>query len=503
MSTGASTGASTGQPPRLATPSLRRRVSLVVLVLVALMLVVLGVVTDRVLADRLDGQLRQRLVDRAGVAAALVDQVDGRDLARRLEGEGVSVVLTEADGSTYAEGPLAGAAAGGAPGGSASALPAEPAQPPEGGRPSPRPAPAPPAPAAEPEVQESGSLLSVSTTVGDDTLVLLADAGDIATTMSQVRLALLIAGLLVLLVTAGAVPLVVRRTLAPLDRITAVAQSITDGDRERRLRPTRPATELGRTATAFDVMLDEVTGAEQRATDSEARLRSFLHDAAHELRTPLTGVQAAAERVLRDDPDREVRERVLLTLVRESQRAGRLVDDMLLMAGIDRGLDLERRELDLSDLAAEVVAGQRLRHPAATFDVVGGAAPTTGDRDRLTQVVGNLLDNAVTAAGPHARVEVATVVEDDAVVLRVRDDGPGVAAADRERIFERLVRLDESRSTHRGGVGLGLPIARGLARAHGGELRCVDPGPAGGAVFELRLPRSPTRTTSRTAPPPR
>ncbi len=314
------------------------------------------------------------------------------------------------------------------------------------------------------------------------TVTLLADVGDVRRTLAQVRLALVVAAGLVLLAAATMVPVVVARALRPLDRITDVARSITSGDRARRLRPSSPDTELGRTAVAFDDMLDEVVG-------SEERLRRFLSDAAHELRTPLAGVQAAAEHLLRDDPPRDERERTVLGLVRQSRRAGRLVDDLLTMARIDSGLVMRPVPTDLRELADEVAAAVGLTGPGTEVRVEGPAAPLRADRDRLVQVVGNLVDNAVHAVGPGGHVLLRTRRGDGRVGLDVVDDGPGVPAADRERVFERLVRLDEARSTHRGGAGLGLAIARGIARAHGGDLTCRgrDDGRPG-AVLRLDLP---------------
>ncbi|GAA5153612.1 hypothetical protein GCM10023340_35870 [Nocardioides marinquilinus] len=475
-------------PDGLRTPSLRRRATVVVVVLVAALLVVLVVATELVLRERLDAQLRQRLVDRVGVAEALVGQVDDRDLARRLEGQGVSVVIVTADGATYAEGSLAGALGAGGPASDPAGPNEGPDAPPVGADP---PGPAPPdPPGADPEVQESGDLLTVSRRLDDgSTLLLAADAGDVRDTVAEVRLVLLVAAGLVLLLTAVLVPLVVSGALRPLRTITGVARDITRGDRGRRLRPVSPHTELGRTAVAFDDMLDEVVGAEERAVASEARLRSFLSDAAHELRTPVAGVQATAEQLLRDDPPRAEREQALLALIRATRRAGRLVDDLLLMARIDRGLDLQRAEVDLAEVADEVLDERRHRHLSARLVREGGPLLVEGDHDRLVQVVANLVDNALQATGGQGQVVVRLdAVDDGAARLDVADDGPGVPPEQRERVFERLVRLENGHARP-DGAGLGLPIARGIARSHGGDLVCLA-APSGGALFRLTLPPS-------------
>jgi len=159
------------------------------------------------------------------------------------------------------------------------------------------------------------------------------------------------------------------------------------------------------------------------------------------------------------------------------------------VAEVARGA-AERQRVRGGDVAVEVVTDEPV-------------PPVAGDPDRLGQVVGNLLDNAVRHARSSVRVSVASRGVDDTaeVVVRVDDDGRGVDDADRERVFDRLVRLDEARARGDGGSGLGLPIARAIARAHGGDVVCLpraagggaDPG-LGGARFELRLPAEQTET---------
>ncbi len=480
-------------PGALQTPSLRRRVTLVVVLLLAVMLAVLGVTTDLVLRNRLEGQLEQRMLDRAQVGVALADQVEPSELARRLEGNGISVWISTADGTSYTAGPPPVAGPGGRSGGPGQGATA-------GSKPRATP-PAKPAASATSPVVRTGDLLEVTRTLPNAaTLSLSADAGEVRRLLDQTRIALLAGALAVLLLATLVIRPVVGRVLRPLDRITGLARSIREGDRGQRLRPDRPGTELGTTAQAFDEMLDAVEGAEEHAVESEARLRGFLSDAAHELRTPIAGIQAAAEHVLRANPERAEREQTLLTLVRESRRAGRLVDDMLLMARIDRGLDLRPTTVDLTQVAGAAVEARRLTHPDARLVVVGEPLALLADGDRVAQVIGNLLDNALRAAGPQGsvRVEIGCEAgqEGGRAVVEVVDDGPGIPRVGRERVFERLVRLDPARSGTDTGAGLGLPIARGIARAHGGDLLALEPRPAAedspghGARFRLTLPLS-------------
>lgn len=451
----------------LRTRSLRNRVTITVLAFLAAMLVVLAVVTDVALGARLEGELRERLQDRATYATILVGQVDSDELVDRLEGDGVSVVLTTSAGQEIRKGPLAQAG----PGAGASAAPV----------------PQPPGPAGGPKdpVRRSGQVLSVSEGLSDgSTLVLLADSGEVERTLSQVRTTLVLAGLVLLALAALALRPVVARALRPLDQVTATARAITAGDRGARLRPDRPETELGQAASAFDGMLDEVEGAERQARGAEQRLRVFLSDAAHELRTPLAGVQAAAERLLRGVDDRQQREQLSVTVIREARRASRLADDLLTMARIDSGLELRRVPVDLRGLADRVADVARLAHPSARVEVDGSAGVVDADPDRVTQVLTNLVDNALAATRSHGHVTLTLARNPGGATVDVADDGPGVPPTDAERVFERLVRLDPSRSS--GGSGLGLSIARGIAEAHGGALALV-PSEAG-ARFRLSLP---------------
>jgi two-component system, OmpR family, sensor kinase len=280
--------------------------------------------------------------------------------------------------------------------------------------------------------------------------------------------------------------------LRPLDSMAALAKAITEGDRGRRLAPTRTDTEIGQTARAFDEMLDELEGAESRARQAEQRTRAFLADAAHELRTPITGVLAAAETLLHhgDELPPADREKLQSLLVREAQRAGTLISDLLAAARLDAGVDLDLSPVSLRHLAYNELDRVRLLQPETSVTTSGDDALVTADAGQVSGILRNLLDNAMRAAGPQGRIHLNLYQHDGVAVLEVWDSGPGVPPSERERIFERLVRLDNSRTSDAGGSGLGLAIARGYARAHGGDLVCVDPG-GPGALFRLTLPIEP------------
>ncbi|WP_235579946.1 sensor histidine kinase [Rhodococcus sp. Leaf233] len=466
---------------RTPTPSLRMRVVATVVVLFAALLVIVGSSVDVVLGQQLRRDLEARLSDRATRAVELVESgVGPGDLVQALQGDAIRVRVTAADGTVY------GAPGSGPPG--PDIRPATPA-PPAGQSRTPSP-PGPPDPPAPP----SDSFEITEPLPDGSTLSLLGDTTAIADVRRQLRILMLVAGAVTLLLAAAALTFAVRRALSPLDSMTSVARRITNGDRGRRLLPTKPNTDLGRTASAVDEMLDALEDAERReaaaartARLAEEDMRRFLADAAHELRTPVAGISALAQSLQRDAehrPDRVARWSELL--VGESSRASRLVGDMLDSVRAESTSDLDATDIDLVEITRRTVERAALLMPEIRFDV-DAAQPITVHLDvgRIEQILSNVLDNAgrFTPSGGTIRVAVG---RDTHAFITVDDEGPGVAEADRERIFERLVRLNSARDRASGGVGLGLSIARTLARAHGGELVCLA-GPSG-ARFRLTLP---------------
>lgn len=468
--------------PPLRSGSLRRRTIVAVVALVALLLVVLAVVVDVALGARLRGQIEERLRDRAAAAASLVGTVDDTDLAERLSDQGLAVRIDSAGGSSVVAGPSPEQLREGPPGG-----PGGPGGAP-GNRSTPQPTASSDVSVVASEVTGDDDLVTLRSTLSDGSiLTLTASAAGVGDTLAQVRWIMAVSSVGVLVLAAGAVTLVVRRSLRPLDQVSRVARAIGSGERERRLHPTRSDTEIGRVATALDDMLDDVVGAEQAALDAEQRLRAFLSDAAHELRTPVAGIRAAADTLVRADLDGPEREMLAAHVAREAARASRLVDDLLTMARVDRGLDLSRVDVDLRALVEAEERRVPLVHPGLHLrsTIPDAAVPVHADPDRLAQVLSNLVENAARATSGAGTVILGLETRGATAVVSVTDDGPGIPRADRERIFERLVRLDAARATS-GGVGLGLPIARGIARAHGGDVRCVDS--ETGARFEVTLP---------------
>ncbi len=334
--------------------------------------------------------------------------------------------------------------------------------------------------------------LNAPTRVDGAELTLTLDTALVTGARQRLRRILLVTSMVALLVSALLVAGAVRVALRPLDSMAALAKTITEGNRGRRLSPTRTDTEIGQTARAFDEMLDELEGAEARAQQAEQRTRAFLADAAHELRTPITGVLAAAETLLHhgDELPAADRERLQSLLVREAQRAGTLISDLLAAARLDVGVELDLAPVSLGELAFSELDRVRLLQPQTSLTTSGNDVVVTADAGQVSGILRNLIQNAMRAAGPEGRIHLNLDERNGLAVVEVWDSGPGVPPSERERIFERLVRLDHSRTSDSGGSGLGLAIARGYARAHGGDLVCIDPG-GPGALFRLTLPVDP------------
>jgi signal transduction histidine kinase len=313
-------------------------------------------------------------------------------------------------------------------------------------------------------------------------------AGQALTAVSRaqagVARAFLLAAAITLVLALVASYLVGGRVSAPLRRLAGLAARVDAGD----LQPRMPASsasssEVRVLSEAFNHMLDRLESA------FEAQ-REFVADASHELRTPLTVMQGQLEVLAADpDPSPEELQRVEALLQDEISRISRLVDDLLLLARSERSDFLRTRPVDLSTFVPQLWAGLTLT--AKRDFQLGEVPPVTlsADPDRLAQALRNLARNAIEhTAEPDGlvRLEVAKIGT-DTVRFSVIDDGPGIPASERDRVFERFHRTDASRNRLAGGAGLGLAIVRAIADAHHGTARAGD-GPQGGARIELELP---------------
>jgi signal transduction histidine kinase len=291
---------------------------------------------------------------------------------------------------------------------------------------------------------------------------------------------------------AGVVWTVVGRSLRPVEQLLSEVEDISAHRLHRRVDVPPTRDEVGRLAATLNAMLD-------RLEDAHVEQRRFVADASHELRTPIANIRTAVE-VAASNPGSADWPAVSVDLLRQDDRLQRLADDLLFLARSDLGATARRVEtIDLAalvrtEMGRPVRDGVRLvlvePLPAVTLD---------GDRDQLGRALSNLLDNALRHAT--STVSVGLHAGTQRVQIVVRDDGPGIARDDRERIFDRFVRLDEGRARSDGGSGLGLAIVREIAQAHGGTVRVIDAEP--GATLVLELPRPPVSQRSLSPRPPR
>jgi signal transduction histidine kinase len=274
------------------------------------------------------------------------------------------------------------------------------------------------------------------------------------------------------------------QALRPIERVRAVAEEIKASDLSRRIGMTRGQIEVVALAASFDAMLDRL----ELAAESQ---RLLVEEASHELRTPLAVLSTNAE-VLLTHPEPTL-DLYRDGIVRSQQAAGRLADtvDDLLVDARGRARALVRRPADLVAVAAAAVEDARVLAAAAGVTVaVAGPAGVEVPVEEATmrRAIGNLVANAVRHAPAGSTVDVAVVPGDGEVAVTVTDHGPGLSADEQGRAFERFWRG----RADGGGTGLGLPIARHIARAHGGDVTVTSPGPAGdGAVFTLTVRRAP------------
>lgn len=319
--------------------------------------------------------------------------------------------------------------------------------------------------------------VAAGSTKGRPFVVLFAvPLADVDAAASTVLRYLLLGVPLLILVAGAATYLFAGRALRPVEAIRAQVAEMSEKDLAQRVPVPAARDEVGRLAETMNAMIS-------RLEDAQGVQRRFVADASHELRSPLSTITAGLELLHRDTTDPAT----VTTLLSETERLGNLVDALLLLARADeRGLQPRRDEVDLDEIAE----AERIRPGGDGVPTQVRAEPirVIGDRGQLVRVVRNLVDNARRHAASRVSVTVSRHEEiPEIAVIDVADDGPGVPEADRTRIFERFVRLDDARARADGGSGLGLAIVAEVVAAHGGEVEVLA-APDGGALFRVLLP---------------
>ena len=389
------------------------------------------------------------------------------------------------------------------------------------------------------------------------TLIVGVNLGDIEGSIARLAASDAIIGAVLLLGLAAVGFVVVRTSLRPLTDIERTAGQIAAGDLTRRVPVTDPRTEVGSLAGSLNRMLEHIevafraqTASEEAARRSEEaarhaamaanrsedRMRRFIADASHELRTPLTAIRGYAEyyRQRGGTSAPAVRastvtepaapavqpngngaiegifdlDRMIERVEQEAKRMGVLVDDLLLLARLDRQRPLDARTVDMLGIAVDALHDARVVAPDRTINLTVAspeAALVIGDEVGLRQVVGNLMNNAITHTPDGTPIDITISVRAEApvpfashnrgagepiVILEVADHGAGLSGEQREHVFERFYRTDRSRTRKAGGTGLGLAIVNSMISAHGGRV-WVDTTPGGGATFGFGLPLAP------------
>ncbi len=434
---------------------------------------------------------------------------------------------------------------------------------------------------------EGASFQSGNGSFTSGTIIVAVNVTSVYNAIGQLTyLDLVVSGLLLLIILIVGIA-VVRASLRPLTDIEKTAGAIAAGDLTRRVPHLDPRTEVGRLAQSLNAMLSQIEMAfdaraesEFAARRSEERMRQFVADASHELRTPLTAIRGFAEYYrqrggaaeipgaagrlppgsdsgataaeadaaaaeagavasprhgLNAEPEdrsgplaRMDLDRIMQRVEQESSRMGGLVEDMLLLARLDQQRPLERSTVDMLTLAADAVHDARVVAPDRSINLTvgsGAALLVLGDEARLRQVIGNLINNAIshTPEGSAIEVRVRLGSLDEwraaaagarraamnhagqaafaaaspnlqpfpAVVFEIADQGPGLTQSQAEHVFERFYRADQARTRQSsGGAGLGLAIVAALVVAHGGNVWVESP-PGGGAIFRIAIPLAP------------
>jgi signal transduction histidine kinase len=323
------------------------------------------------------------------------------------------------------------------------------------------------------------SFMAVPLAVGADTQGVFVVAHFLQAELDEIdritQIGALVYGSVILLAFALAW-ILAGRVLQPVREVTATAKELTGTDLSRRITVRDTDDEIAELARTFNLMLDRLDGAFRQQ-------REFLDDAGHELRTPITIIRGHLELEGLDAAERDLTRAVIRD---ELDRMSRIVDDLLVLARSEQPDFLERAALDVDLLTTEVFAKAKALADRDWKLTRTGHGVIVGDRQRLTQALVNLLDNAARHSPASAPIEFGSTIVGGDARFWVKDHGPGIPDADRERIFRRFTRVNSGRSSG-GTAGLGLAIVRAIAEAHGGRVE-LDTTVGHGTTFTLVVP---------------
>jgi two-component system, OmpR family, sensor kinase len=338
--------------------------------------------------------------------------------------------------------------------------------------------------------------VAAKTPPGGEAVIAGLPTSELTATTTELTLIFALVTLVALAVAAVAGTQVVRVALRPLGRVTATARRVAELPLARgqvalaeRVADSDPRTEVGQVGAAFNLMLEHVEASLRSRQESEEKVRQFVADASHELRTPLASIRGYSELTRRSGI--ELPDDIVYSLARiesESVRMTSLVEELLLLARLDAGQELGHGIVDLVPLLADAVSDAHAAGPDHEWRVEAGDLPilVTGDANRLHQVVANLLANARVHTPAGTTVTASVESDGRAAVVTIADDGPGIPDALQPVLFERFSRGDGSRSRATGSTGLGLAIVAAVVEAHRGSVAVESR--AGDTRFIVRLP---------------
>ena len=315
-----------------------------------------------------------------------------------------------------------------------------------------------------------------------ETFIVALPTSEVNAATTQLLVVIVLVTLLGLAVTIVAGRYLIRFELKPLERVAATAQAVSELELDKgevslaervSEEDTDPRTEVGRVGLAVNTMLDHVDQALTARQASEEKVRQFVADASHELRTPLASIRGYSELTRRSGEKlSEPMTHALSRIESEAIRMTSLVEDLLLLARLDEGRELVHGEVDLTRVVIDCVADAQVAGPDHTWKLhlPDESVSIVGDQARLHQVIANLLANARIHAPAGSTVDVSLATENGRALIKVRDNGPGIPAAQRKTLFERFTRGDSSRTRATGSTGLGLAIVQAVVQSHGGKV---------------------------------
>lgn len=317
---------------------------------------------------------------------------------------------------------------------------------------------------------------------------------DIQQTMRATTLYFMLLGTIIMVAGGLLGSFMVKQSLSGLRNIESAAGKIAAGDLTQRITPEPPTTEVGSLARSLNTMLSQVEHAFEARQESENKIHRFVSDASHELRTPLAAIRGYGELYAMGGVPEDRIPEVMGRIHDEAARMGSLVEDLLTLARLDEGRPLEFADIDLVKMAENAAFDMRALDPSRVVTVMGldeAKTPMTvvvpADRDRIQQVLTNLVGNVARYTPKGSPMELLVGYRSGFAVMEIRDHGPGIHSEDRQRVFERFYRSEDSRSRSLGGSGLGLAIVSGILQAHRGNAE-LSKTEGGGLTVTISLP---------------